>query len=275
VPNYDNPEGLVPCISIGRSGKLLSISRPADNAILAMINSAKKNIRMSLQDLGPICVPGTKIPLVGLKWPKPYLKALAKKIWNGVKVEIVLSNPASVPGGDMFASYGNGWSCADCASEIIKCVRKQVIIVSDHKLRRKVEDNLRLCFIKHKTKKKYSDGNRIGNHSKFFMIDDVCCYVGSQNLYVCDLAEWGVVIDDEPTNVKILADYWNPMWEASYTSDDCDVNDVMDGLKINRDAPILKRQKKSKQLDGSRMSVIRQPRKSSFYESEVLEHNDE
>ena len=85
VPDYDNPEGLIPCISVGRSEKLLPISRPADNAILAMINSAQTIIRMSLQDLGPVCVPGTKIPLVGLKWPKPYLKALAKKIWNGVR----------------------------------------------------------------------------------------------------------------------------------------------------------------------------------------------
>ena len=36
---------------------------------------------------------------------------------------------------------------------------------------------------------------------------------------------------------KIKAEYWDEMWKVSYTQEDCDVDDVMDGLKINRDAP--------------------------------------
>jgi len=30
----------------------------------------------------------------------------------------------------------------------------------------------------------------MGNHSKHFIVDDIATYIGSQNLYVCDLAEW-------------------------------------------------------------------------------------
>lgn len=67
------------------------------------------------------------------------------------------------------------------------------------------------------------------------MIDDTCSYTGSQNLYVCDLAEWGVVVDDKESNQKMLKDFWEPMWTASYTPDDCDVHEVMDGLDIDRD----------------------------------------
>ena len=44
--------------------------------------------------------------------------------------------------------------------------------------------------------------------AKHFIIDDICCYIGSQNLYICDLAEWGVVIDDAPSVKKIKEEYW-------------------------------------------------------------------
>lgn len=60
-------------------------------------------------------------------------------------------------------------------------------------------------------------------------------YTGSQNLYVCDLAEWGVVVDDETETQKMLEDFWNPLWKSSYTELDCDVQEVMDGLDIDRD----------------------------------------
>lgn len=108
MPHYDMPAESIPVMSIGRLGKLRKWKgRPADAAILSMIDSAKSNIRMSLQDLGPIAVPGTKMPLPGLKWPKEYLQGLARAIWSrNVKVYMVLSNPGSTPGGDFFAQYG-------------------------------------------------------------------------------------------------------------------------------------------------------------------------
>jgi hypothetical protein len=73
--------------------------------------------------------------------------------------------------------------------------------------------------------------------AKHFIVDDICAYIGSQNLYICDLAEWGVVIDDEASTKSIKSQYWDPMWKVSYTVDDCEVDKVMDGLKIDRSAP--------------------------------------
>lgn len=92
----------------------------------------------------------------------------------------------------------------------------------------------------------------LGLHSKHFIVDDKCAYIGSQNLYVCDLAEWGVVIDHAPQVQQMMTEYWNPMWSFSYTGEDCDVQEVMDGLKIDRSAeeqnifmsPIEKRRQK-------------------------------
>ena len=78
---------------------------------------------------------------------------------------------------------------------------------------------------------------RSSSTAKHFIIDDICTYIGSQNLYICDLAEWGVVIDNETATKKIKSEYWEPMWKVSYTADDCEVDKVMDGLKIDRSAP--------------------------------------
>ena len=183
----------VPMISMGRYGTILRYARPSDDAFLAMLGSAKKIIRLALQDLGPVCIPGTKLPLPGCVWPKNYLSVLGKVIWERhVDVEIALSNPGSIPGGlgATEACYGNGWSCVDVAAEIIKTIQKQFPDAKDADLRERVTDNLRVCFIREKRGLNYADGQTMGMHAKHFIVDDVCSYTGSQNLYVCDLAEW-------------------------------------------------------------------------------------
>merc|ERR1712194_206425 len=91
-----------------------------------MMGSAKQIIRFGLQDLGPVCVPKTKLPLPGLTWPEKTFEMLAKVLYErGVDVEIVVSNPGSIPNSLSFteACYGNGWTCVDVAAEIIRKIR--------------------------------------------------------------------------------------------------------------------------------------------------------
>ena len=129
-------------------------------------------------------------------------------------------------------------SCVDVAAEIIKSIQTQFPDAPADKLRYTVEQNLRVCFLRCKEGgSKYSDGSSLGLHSKHFIVDDICCYIGSQNLYICDLAEWGVLIDSPKAVEEIKQKYWDQMWEVSYTKDDCNVDDVMDGLGIDRSAP--------------------------------------
>lgn len=238
ISRYESIEGAVPIITMGRYGALLSKDRPSDDGFVAMLYSANSVIRLALQDLGPVCIPGTKRPLPGCTWPDVYLSTLAHVIWTkGVDVQIILSNPGSIPGGlsGTEACYGNGWTCVDVAAEIIKRIRKQFPEAEDDALRKKVEDNLFISFIREKMGSNWEDGNCMGMHAKHVIVDDVCTYIGSQNLYICDLAEWGVLIDDEATTLKIKESYWTPMWEASFREEDCDVQEVMDGLDIDRD----------------------------------------
>lgn len=89
-----SPKNYVPVITLGRQGKLFRKDRPSDDAFVAMIASTKSSVRLSLQDLGPIKVPGTSNCLPGLSWPKKTLQALAKVLWErDASVELVLSNP--------------------------------------------------------------------------------------------------------------------------------------------------------------------------------------
>jgi hypothetical protein len=230
----------VPLITMGRPGAMYYKDRPSDDAIWAMIGSAKTIVRLALQDLGPVCVPGTKFPLPGLDWPEKTIGVLASIIWErGVDVEIVLSNPGSIPGDLPMteACYGNGWSCVDVGAEIIKTIREKYPEATDAELRKKVQENLRISFIRQARGNDYGNGKTIGMHAKHFIVDDVCTYIGSQNLYICDLAEWGVVVDDEASTKKIMEEYWKPMWKVSYKEEDCDVDQVMDSLDIDRHTP--------------------------------------
>ena len=227
----DSPEGAVKTISVGRQGNLVKDDRPADDAFIAMIDSAQKIIHMSLQDLGPVSVAG--LPLPGTGWPKNYFDAMARAIWRGVDIEIILSNEKARSG------YSNGWSAHDVASEIIKRVQKAHPEATDTQLRQIVEDNLRISFLRHKNGNKYNGGDEVANHAKYFIVDDICSYTGSQNLYVCDLAEWGVIIDDAAITKQMLDDFWIPAWKASFYPGDCEVQDVMDGLKVDRDGEVI------------------------------------
>lgn len=45
-----------------------------------------------------------------------------------------------------------------------------------------------------------------------------------------DLAEWGVVVDDANQTRKMLVELWDPMWENSFTGQDCDLEEVLSTL---------------------------------------------
>lgn len=226
-------------ITMGRYGDMIKNARPSDEAFVAMFDSAEKVIHMALQDLGPITIPQVPGPqtVPGCVWPEAYMQAFGRAIWEReVDIEIAVSNPGSIPGGLSVtqACYGNGWTCEQVASEIIKTIQEQYNDVDDEALRKCVRENLRVCYIRESMGNKWKDGNTMGMHAKHFIIDDRAYYIGSQNLYACDLAEWGILIDDPAQTKKCMTEYWNPLWKASFTGQDCNCDNVMDGLDVDR-----------------------------------------
>lgn len=222
-------------LTLGRYGKIGgNDARSSDDAFIAMFNASQKSMRFFLQDLGPVnkTVLGKRI--VYKAWPKNYFESWTKAIYErDVDVEIVLSNPNA---GEERGNYSNGWSCEEVAAEIIKTMKAQYSNVSDEELKSKVKKNLRICFLKNKKGNSWETGSKVGLHSKVFFVDDVCAYVGSQNLYQFDLAEWGVLIDDKEKTAEIMKDLWNPMWSCSYLDgSDCNEDRVIEILGVDRD----------------------------------------
>jgi hypothetical protein len=79
---WNNKRGeFVPVITMGRYGQILKKDRPSDAAIVALIDSAQTIIRFALQDIGPVCVPGTKLSLPGCVWPDEYLNGKVIVAW--------------------------------------------------------------------------------------------------------------------------------------------------------------------------------------------------
>lgn len=58
-------------------------------------------------------------------------------------------------------------------------------------------------------------GNPIGNHGKFWMVDDRYFYIGSDNLYPVDLQEFGYIVDSHAAAAELLQSYWDPLWRWS------------------------------------------------------------
>eukprot|EP00811_Abedinium_folium_P037213 NODE_984_length_2663_cov_4.813486.p1 GENE.NODE_984_length_2663_cov_4.813486~~NODE_984_length_2663_cov_4.813486.p1 ORF type:complete len:593 (-),score=162.23 NODE_984_length_2663_cov_4.813486:811-2589(-) len=289
-PEAPRRPGDITMIAIGRHGLLHNWSglygngaNPSDAAIAAMLGSAKQIIRMSLQDLGPLCMPfpGKAMSIPGGVWPAAYLREVGIAIYDrGVDVEIALSPPHCVPGSlnPATVNYGNGWTCVDVAAEIIKAIIEERPDADAARFRQMVRDNLRLCYLR--SRALAGGSTPLGNHAKHFIVDDQAYYLGSQNLYICNLAEWGIIVDDVEQTRKVLGEYWGPMWASTFAPDqDVDVDKVMDNLKVDRtgvDPSHATPEEKEAMMRAQRMSY-RFSAKSKHHEAdvdEVLRHHD-
>lgn len=200
-------------VTVGRLGVLGE--HPSDQAIVEMLNGATRSIRISQQDIGPIRA-GTIT--VG-DWPEPIVAALARALIRGVEVEIVVSNLGSLPGGlgPLEAGYGNGWTPEEVAGQLYEWLRDhpfQAPLFTDFAAL--VCERASVAVLRASpADETWPNDSGIGNHAKMFVVDDEAFYVGSQNFYFADLAEWGVVVDDAALTAELLSSYWTPLWASS------------------------------------------------------------
>merc|ERR1719238_75325 len=100
-----------------------------------------------------------------------------------------------------FHTYGNGFSLEQVRSHFtdrLESLDEDPTLI----------DKFHLTFFLEKE----TGGTGWGNHAKFFAIDDEVLYIGSQNLYACNLQEFGMVIDDKTAVKEALESYFNPLW---------------------------------------------------------------
>jgi len=215
LPPVPAPVGAVTVIGIGRLGQIDSRANPSDVALVAMIEEARSQIRISQQDIGPLTVPGVGVPLG--PWPEPVLEAIGAAIVRGVDVEVVVSGKDASVGGlsPLEAQYANGWSTDDVAREIRKRVAASPGAPTSGALDALLCQRLHVAPLRFSSEDRYPGGGEPGNHAKLVVVDDLAFYVGSQNLYPFDNAEYGYVVDDGAAAATLRTDYWARMWTHS------------------------------------------------------------
>ena len=73
-------------------------------------------------------------------------------------------------------------------------------------------DRVRVAHVRLGDDETWPDGVGFANHAKLVAVDGGTFYVGSHNLYPFDLAEFGVIVDDEGAAAELYATYLGPLW---------------------------------------------------------------
>lgn len=198
--------------SLGRLGDIGP--NVADSAIIRALEAADDSIKLSVQDLGPLQLG----PLESYAWPTSLLDVFARAITDGVDVEILMTTPVVENGGGSGdeAAYSNGWSKRDTIDRIEERLQLSPMWLPDAMTARDVIcEHLSVASLRPYEEETWPGGTVYANHAKSFFVDDRAFYIGSQNLYPADLAEFGYLIDDRDAAKTLLDNYWDPLWDSS------------------------------------------------------------
>jgi phosphatidylserine/phosphatidylglycerophosphate/cardiolipin synthase-like enzyme len=201
-------------ITVGRYGKIGT--DPSDDALLYLLDSAESSLTIAQQDLGPIKRAGVSFDA----WPTPVLGALLRAMIRGVRIEFVLSNLGSEGGTPnvftaLAATYSNGWTLEDVRTALVKYAAKHPKIGTEAEVERALCTNLKLYNLRSSTSDQWKNGKALALHSKVIIVDHKTFYLGSQNLYVADLAEFGFIVDDAKAARELEETYFGPMLKYS------------------------------------------------------------
>jgi len=235
--------GQSPMITIGRYGSLheeaaADEANPSDTAVLEMLKVAEKSIKISVQDIGPLTLPDSdpRKPVPGGVWPSDVLEILATAVEaRNVELQIVVSMPFAASGGSKDwknGFHGSGWTCADVAAELTNTIMKHSpSLTADDILT--IFERVQITYIRAESgATTWPKGAKFGNNANLIIVDDTCFYIGSQQINVKGLADWGVIVDSEVQAQMLITDYWSPMWNESYDPADCSPSEVMQSLKV-------------------------------------------
>ncbi len=211
----------IPVIAVGRLGKIGP--QTADAALVALMDSAKTTLHIAQQDIGPPKEAGIALAA----WPEAYLESIVKALGRGVDVEFVVSNVGSVPG-DLTglaaeeANYGNGWSPADVQQHILAVAQAHPELwTASADVVSSMCEHLHVTTLDATNDPTWPDGAKFALHTKLISVDSQAFYLGSQNMYVANLAEFGFIYDDAATAQNLENTYYAQMWGYSSPNATC------------------------------------------------------
>ncbi|MDX3764028.1 phospholipase D-like domain-containing protein [Streptomyces sp. AK02-04a] len=178
---------------------------PEESALRALISSATHHIEISQQDLNATCPP---LP----RYDERIYDALAAKLVAGVKVRIVVSDPAN-----RGAVGSGGYSQIKSLSEISDVLRSRLTRITgdEHSATAALCSNLQLATFRSSASEKWADGHPYAQHHKLVSVDDSAFYIGSKNLYPAWLQDFGYIVESPNAAQQLDTQILSPQWAHS------------------------------------------------------------
>ncbi|QEV50196.1 phospholipase [Streptomyces vinaceus] len=178
---------------------------PEESALRTLISSAKGHIEISQQDVNATCPP---LPRYDIR----VYDALAARMAAGVKVRIVVSDPAN-----RGAVGSGGYSQIKSLSEISDTLRDRLALLTGDQGAAKATmcSNLQLATFRSSQSPAWADGHPYAQHHKVVSVDDSAFYIGSKNLYPAWLQDFGYVVESPAAAAQLNAQLLAPQWQYS------------------------------------------------------------
>ncbi|MFK8907296.1 phospholipase D-like domain-containing protein [Streptomyces sp. YS-3] len=178
---------------------------PEESALRALVGSARDHIEISQQDVNATCPP---LPRYDIR----LYDALAAKMAAGVKVRIVVSDPAN-----RGAVGSGGYSQIKSLSEVSDTLRDRLALLTGDKgaARAKMCSTLQLATFRSSDSPKWADGHPYAQHHKLVSVDDSAFYIGSKNLYPSWLQDFGYVVESPEAAAQLKSKLLAPQWRYS------------------------------------------------------------
>ncbi|MCG6497711.1 phospholipase D-like domain-containing protein [Kitasatospora sp. A2-31] len=178
---------------------------PEENALRALVSSATSHVEISQQDMNGTCPP---LP----RYDARLYELLAAKLAAGVKVRIVVSDPAN-----RGAVGSGGYSQIKSLSEISDVLKSRLTALTGDpaKAGAALCGNLQLASFRVADAPTWADGHPYQLHHKLVAVDGSTFYIGSKNLYPAWLQDFGYVVEDKPAAAQLDRDLLAPQWRYS------------------------------------------------------------
>ncbi|MFD7538827.1 phospholipase D-like domain-containing protein [Streptomyces sp. NPDC059819] len=178
---------------------------PEESALRTLISSADRHIEISQQDLNATCPP---LPRYDIR----VYDALAAKMAAGVKVRVVVSDPAN-----RGAVGSGGYSQIKSLAEISDTLRDRLALRTGDRAsaRAAMCSNLQLATARSSTSPKWADGHPYAQHHKLISVDGSAFYIGSKNLYPAWLQDFGYVVESPAAAQQLDSQLLAPQWQFS------------------------------------------------------------
>ncbi|MFG2296153.1 phospholipase [Streptomyces sp. NPDC048603] len=178
---------------------------PEESALRSLIAAAENHIEISQQDMNATCPP---LPRYDIR----LYDTLAAKLAGGVKVRVVVSDPAN-----RGAVGSGGYSQIKSLNEISDVLRARLTaLTGDPKAARTAMcSNLQLATFRASDRPTWADGHPYAQHHKLVSVDGSAFYIGSKNLYPSWLQDFGYVVESPAAAAQLDGDLLAPQWRHS------------------------------------------------------------